>query len=73
VGALLLQGALAHNVDLVNVDDTAETVGAVDHSLAAHDVIKPRCDFLLCMRVQIRCRFIKQENLSVLLQETASD
>jgi hypothetical protein len=44
-------------------------MGAVDHSLTAHDMLQLRCYELLSICIKVARRLIKEENLSVWLEQ----
>lgn len=44
-------------------------MGAVDNSLAPHDMLQLRCDELLSICIKIARRLVKEEDLSVWLEQ----
>ena len=73
MSALLGKLTILDDMDLVDVDDGAESVGTVDHSLATHDVLKLSHDRLLSVCIQVTRGLIKEEDLCFGLQETTCD
>ena len=59
-----------HHMNLVDVDDGRESVGAVDHSLTAHHLIQLLHDELLRIGIQVARSFVKEENLSLRFKKT---
>ena len=59
MSALLRQFTVLDHVDLVDVYDGRETMGAVDHSLSTHDVFQFRHNLLLGVWVKVRCSFVE--------------
>jgi hypothetical protein len=56
---------MTYHVDLVNVDDAAESMGAVDYCFSFHYLVELFGDFFFGLRVETRCCFIEKENFSV--------
>ena len=73
VSSLLGEAPVHNHMDLVHIDDRAKPMCAVYHSLATHDVFQFTHDCLLCVRIEIACRLVKEEDLCLRLQETTSD
>ena len=51
MSALGFKFTILHNVDLVYIYDGGETMGAVDHSFASHDILKLCHNLLLSVGV----------------------
>jgi hypothetical protein len=60
-------------MDFVDIDDWWQPVSAINDRLAGHHAIEFRGDSLLSVAVQIASCFVKQEDLSFILQQTSGD
>ena len=65
--SLLAQFAVRHNVNFIHIDDGAQTMRAVDHSFAPHQVVKLLSYFFLGFCVKARRRLVEEEYFGVLL------
>ena len=65
VSALLDNFSVTDDVNLVNVDNAAESMGAVDYCFRFHYLVELFSDFFFRLWVQTGCRFIEKENFSL--------
>lgn len=73
MSALLGQAAILDHMDFVYIDYRAESVGAVYHCLAFHDLLELRHYALLRVGVQVARRLIEQENIGVGLEQSTGN